>query len=135
MDCIFCKIINKEIPAHIIFESDDYLAFLDIQPNTIGHTLVIPKKHVASFAEQSDEEASDHMKVVHSIATQLHAILGSSGFNVAINNGQAAGQVVEHVHWHIIPRYDGDGLEHWTYSPEAKNKLEEIFKKIYGQIK
>lgn len=135
MNCIFCKIINKEIPAQIIFENNNYLAFLDIQPNTLGHTLVIPKKHVDSFLKQSDEGAADHMKVVHSIATQLHGILGSSGFNVAINNGQAAGQIIEHVHWHIIPRYDGDGLEHFAHSLDAKNKLAETFKKINGQIK
>ncbi len=135
MNCIFCKIINKEIPDHVVFENDDYLAFLDIEPNTVGHTLVIPKKHIGSFAEQSNEEAADHMKVVHSVATQLHSILGSAGFNVAINNGPAAGQIVEHVHWHIIPRYAGDGLEHFAHSLDAKNKLEETFKKINGQIK
>jgi histidine triad (HIT) family protein len=135
MDCIFCKIVNKEIPAQIIFENNDYLAFLDIEPNTVGHTLVIPKKHIASFAGQSNEEAADHMKVVHCVATQLGDVLASAGFNVAINNGQAAGQIVNHVHWHIIPRYDGDGLKHFAHSVEAKNKLEETFKKIYGKIK
>ncbi len=135
MNCIFCKIVNKEIPAHIIFENDDYVAFLDIEPNTIGHTLVIPKKHIASFAEQSDESAGDHMKTVHYIATQLSSILACDGFNVAINNGRAAGQIIDHAHWHIIPRYDGDGLEHFAHSLEAKSKLNETFKKINGQIK
>jgi histidine triad (HIT) family protein len=135
MNCIFCKIVNKEIPAHIIFENDDYLAFLDIEPNTIGHTLVIPKKHIASFAEQSDQEAADHMKTVHYIATQLSSILACDGFNAAINNGRAAGQIIDHAHWHIIPRYEGDGLEHFAHSLEAKNQLTETYKKIYGQIK
>lgn len=135
MDCIFCKIVNKEITAQIIFENDNYLAFLDIEPNTIGHTLVIPKKHIASFAEQSNEEAADHIKTVHCIATQLYGILACAGFNVAINNGRAAGQLINHVHWHIIPRYEGDGLEHFAHSIEAKNKLKETFKKINGQIK
>ncbi len=135
MDCIFCKIINKEIPAKIIFENNDYLAFLDIEPNTLGHSLVIPKKHVENFAAQSDEQAAAHMQMVHHIALQLATLLESDGFNIAINNGRAAGQLVDHVHWHIIPRYTGDGLQHFTHSPEAKEKLDEVFKKLNAQIK
>lgn len=135
MDCIFCKIVKKEIPAKSIFENDKYLAFLDITPNTIGHTLVIPKKHIDNFAEQSSDEAAEHIRVVHQIAGQLQNILEADGFNVAINNGQAAGQIINHVHWHIIPRYKNDGLLHFAHSEEAKNKLDETLKKINGQIK
>ncbi len=135
MNCIFCKIINKEIPAQIIFENDGYIAFLDIEPNTLGHTLVIPKKHINNFSEETPEEAADHIRIVHRVATQLKNILPSDGFNVAINNGRAAGQLVDHVHWHIIPRYEGDGLKHFAHSAEAKSKLDEVFNKINGQIK
>lgn len=135
MNCIFCKIINKEIPARIIFENDDYLAFLDIEPNTLGHSLVIPKKHIENFAAQTDDQAAEHMRVVHRIGLQLHRLLSSAGFNVAINNGRSAGQLVDHVHWHIIPRYEGDGLQHFAHSPEAKEKLDEVFKKLNAQIK
>jgi histidine triad (HIT) family protein len=135
MDCIFCKIVKKEIPARIIFENDKYLAFLDITPNTIGHTLVIPKKHINNFVEQSSDEVAEHIKLVHQIAGQLQNILEADGFNVAINNGQAAGQIINHVHWHIIPRYENDGLLHFAHSEEAKNKLDETLKKINGQIK
>lgn len=135
MDCIFCKIVNKEIPAKIFFENEKYLAFLDITPNTIGHSLVIPKEHVDNFSSESDQQAAEHIKVVHQIAPQLVNVLGADGYNVAINNGAAAGQLIMHAHWHIIPRYHDDGLKHFAHSEEAKNKLDETFNKLDAKIK
>lgn len=135
MDCIFCKIVNKEIPAKIIFENDKYLAFLDITPNTIGHTLVIPKEHVDSFSNESDQQAVEHIQAVHKIAPQLVKIVRADGYNVAINNGAAAGQIIMHAHWHIIPRYHHDGLKHFDHSEEAKNKLDDTFNKLNAKIK
>ena len=135
MECIFCKIVNKDIPARIIFENENYLSFLDIEPNSIGHALVIPKKHITNFTAETPEQAAEHMKITHQIARQLNELLSSDGFNVAINNGRVAGQLIDHVHWHIIPRYANDGFEHFPHSQAAKNKLDETFKKIHGQIK
>lgn len=135
MDCIFCKIVKKEIPAKIFFENDKYLAFLDITPNTVGHTLVIPKEHVADFSSESHILAAEHIQVVHQLAPQIISILGVPAYNVAINNGAAAGQVILHAHWHIIPRYADDGLQHFVHSEDAKNNLDKTFNKLNGQIK
>lgn len=135
MDCIFCKIIAKEIPASILYEDENFLAFLDIEPNTHGHTLVIPKKHAVNFTVLGQAELSSLMQAVHKIAPQLVNILEADGYNLALNNGAAAGQLIEHVHWHIIPRWTNDNLIHWPHSQEAKNKLAETFNKLKGQIK
>lgn len=135
MECIFCKIVNKDIPARIIFENENYLSFLDIEPNSIGHALVIPKKHITNFTAETPEQAAEHMKITHQIARQLNELLSSDGFNVAINNGRVAGQLVDHVHWHIIPRYTNDGFEHFPHSQAAKSKLDETYNKLNGQIK
>jgi len=134
MNCLFCKIINKEIPAKVIYEDENYLSFLDINPNTKGHALVIPKKHVATFVELSGAEAADLAQVVHKIAPQLIDALGANGFNLGLNNGPAAGQIVEHVHWHIIPRYTGDGLVHWSADQTESARLDDTLAKIKGKI-
>jgi histidine triad (HIT) family protein len=135
MNCIFCKIINKEIPAKIIYEDDNFLAFLDIEPNTYGHTLVISKNHADNFTSMSSSAVAELIQVVHKIAPQLVEILGADGYNLAINNGRAAGQLVDHAHWHIIPRWVDDNLIHWPHSQIAKEKLAETFTKLEGRIK
>ena len=135
MDCIFCKIIKKEIPAKIIYEGEDCLAFLDINPNTHGHALAIPREHAADFSSMSEDAARRLIVGVHRIAPQLVKILGADGYNLALNNGQAAGQLVGHVHWHIIPRVNDDNLVHWPHSEVAKAKLEETYQNLKGMIK
>lgn len=135
MNCIFCQIIKKEIPARIIYEDNNFLAFLDIEPNTYGHTLVIPKIHADNFSSLSAQAAADLILAVHKIAPQLVDVLGADAYNLAINNGRAAGQLVDHAHWHIIPRWTDDNLIHWPHSQIAKEKLEETFAKLQGKIK
>lgn len=105
MDCIFCKIINKEIPSKIVYEDDDVLAFLDLSQLTYGHTLVVPKKHYDSFLEISDSELTILMPKVKKIANMIVNKLGAKGANIVTNAGEAAGQSVKHIHFHIIPRY------------------------------
>lgn len=135
MNCIFCQMIKKEIPAKVIYEDNRFLAFLDIEPNTYGHTLLIPKNHVDNFSSLSSSAAAELIQVAHKIAPQLVNILGADAYNLAINNGRAAGQLVDHAHWHIIPRWIDDNLIHWPHSQIAKAKLEETFTKLQGQIK
>ncbi|MFA5126562.1 MAG: HIT family protein [Patescibacteria group bacterium] len=135
MDCIFCQIIAKKIPAKIIYEDEKYISILDINPNTRGHALVIPKEHVADFTSLTDEQAADFVKIVHRLAPQIIDILGVRGYNLGLNNGRVAGQLVDHVHWHIIPRWDDDGLVHWSCSQAAKDDLEQTFAKLQGKIK
>lgn len=109
MDCIFCKIAVGEIPNYTVYEDANVLAFLDIHPHAKGHTVIIPKKHFASVAEMSDEEWSGLMLGIKKAAEKVKEVLQPDGMNIGLNDGVAAGQVVQHVHWHIFPRWTGDG--------------------------
>ncbi len=107
--CLFCKIIKKEIPAHIIYEDKDSLAFLDIKPHSKGHTVVIPKKHAVTPFDLDEESFQELLLDVKKVMEKLRDILYPDGFNVGWNQNTAAGQVVAHLHIHIFPRYNGDG--------------------------
>jgi histidine triad (HIT) family protein len=108
-NCIFCKIINKEIPCHQIYEDENFLAFLDVYPHAKGHTVVIPKEHANLISELDDEKSKELMIVVKKVMKIIEEKLNPEGFNVGWNSGESAGQVVPHLHLHILPRYSGDG--------------------------
>lgn len=125
MDCIFCKIVNKEIPATVIFEDDDVLAFMDIGPIIKGHALVIPKNHYDSVTETPDEIlAKMHITAKKIAAAQMNA-LGADGVNIMQNNGASAGQEVEHIHIHVIPRFENDG-HHWNWNARKYDNFDEM---------
>ena len=128
---IFEKIIDREIPAHIVYEDDAVIAILDIQPVNPGHTLVIPKKHFKNMLETPDDVLSHVMSVAKKIANALTKSLEASGVNIIINNGEAAGQVVFHTHVHVIPRYKDDGHEHWQHASYESDQEQE---RIRSQI-
>ncbi len=130
-DCIFCKIVAKELPCYKIYEDDDFLAFLDIQPIAKGHTLIISKKHYNTFSETPVELLSKMIQIVHKIGQAVQKSTNADGFNIGLNNGSAAGQLIMHTHFHIIPRFNDDGLHTWP-SIECS---EEEFKKINQDIK
>ncbi len=109
MNCIFCKIIAKEVPNYTVYEDESVLAFLDIFPCSKGHTVVIPKQHMESVLALSIAEYDKLLEGVRAAATRVQEILQPDGFNIGINERPAAGQAVPHIHWHIIPRYEGDG--------------------------
>ena len=109
MDGLFCKILNKKIPNYTVFEDENVLAFLDIFPCSKGHTVVIPKKHYSNLWEMNTEKFELMAASLRKVAGHIQARLQPDGMNIGINNGVAAGQAVEHVHWHIIPRYKNDG--------------------------
>ena len=104
-DCIFCAIAANEIPSFKVYEDDLVLAYLDINPFTKGHTLVIPKAHSANMLETSDETLAAVIARVKKVAAHVKAALPCDGFNILQNNGEAAGQTVHHLHFHIVPRY------------------------------
>jgi len=112
-DCIFCKIAKGDIPCEKIYEDEEILAFLDIAPVNIGHTLVIPKKHFKNIYETPDDTSAKMMLVAKKISTAIKA-LPSDGVNITMNNDPAAGQVVFHSHIHIIPRLENDGFGIWS---------------------
>lgn len=108
--CLFCKIARKEIPSTVIYEDEKFLAFLDIMPANKGHALVIPKEHHETYTDLPVELARDLSEVVQKIASAICKTTSAQGFNVFINNKKAAGQVVPHAHFHIVPRFQGDGI-------------------------
>jgi len=112
-DCIFCKIVNGEIPCSKVYEDEKILAFLDISPVNKGHTLVVPKKHYKTLLDMPDNLLADLIKVTKKISKAVIKAARTDGFNIGQNNGKTAGQLVPHFHLHIIPRKEDDGLKHW----------------------
>ena len=110
-DCIFCKIVNKEIPAERVYEDEKVLVFLDINPINQGHLLVIPKDHYETILETPENVLQDVILRVKKMAQVVDKI--SDGVNIGQNNKLAAGQLVNHLHFHIIPRNENDGLVSW----------------------
>ena len=109
--CIFCKIINGDIPSKKVYENDDVLAILDISQATKGHTLVIPKKHYDNILDIKDDDYLAVMKVVKELSNKIVTNLGAKGVNILNNCNEVAGQSVMHFHVHIIPRYKSDDLK------------------------
>lgn len=107
MDCLFCKIIAGEIPSHKVYENDRVFAFLDINPVSEGHTLVIPKAHATDLAAGSVEDAQALMEAIHLLAPKIVQAMGGDGYNLGMNHGESAGQIVMHTHLHIMPRKAG----------------------------
>ncbi len=110
--CLFCKIINKDIPAHIVYENDDVMAILDISQVTKGHTLVIPKIHVENFLECPDHVLHEVASVSRDLGEKIMNNLHAKGMNILSNAKEIAGQTIMHYHVHLIPRYDEqDGIK------------------------
>lgn len=110
-DCIFCRIVDGDIPARVVYENDDALAFFDANPLAPGHTLVIPKEHYGTLEDTPAEPAEMAFAVVHYLTPRIEDAADADASTVAINNGESAGQEVPHLHVHIVPRFDDDGGE------------------------
>ncbi len=132
VDCIFCKIVQGEIPVVKLMEDKLNLAFLDARPRSPGHTLVIPKKHYEKLEDMPEEEAKEFFGFMHKLTKAVPGAVNAQGFNLGVNNGKAAGQEVMHVHFNIIPRFEEDqgspiqGL----VQVEVKEDPKEIAKRI-----
>jgi len=109
-DCIFCNIITRTLTAEILYENDDAISILDIQPIHYGHALVIPKRHCKDFLSLSPDVFHGVMDAVHVVSKALSSSLKLEGFNIFSNNGRIAGQSVFHFHFHITPRYHDDNI-------------------------
>ena len=133
-DCIFCKIIKGELPCYKIYEDDNFLAFLDIQPIAKGHTLIIPKKHYDTFSKTPPEVLSQMIKVVQKIGLAVQKATQADAFNIGLNNGSAAGQLIMHTHFHIIPRFNDDGLHTWPSIECSEEEFKEISKNIKNNL-
>lgn len=127
--CIFCKIAKKEEKAYVIYENEKVIAFLDINPLSKGHTLVIPKEHYENLLEVPNEVAEDLLKAIKVVCEKLR-VFNPDGFNVISNIGRQAGQVIMHAHIHVIPRY-GDEKEYpIKFGKPVKMDLDEVYKAL-----
>ena len=111
-ECIFCQIIQKQLPASVVYEDEQVVAFLSNRPVNEGHTLVVPKKHYANIYEISEDETSYLFKIVKRVALAVRDSVDAEGIRIVQNNGQAAGQVVFHLHVHVIPMKPQEGFSH-----------------------
>lgn len=134
-DCIFCKIIDGEIPCFKLYEDDDTLAFMDINPASEGHALVIPREHSADVHSVSDAAITATAKTAKRIAAAVDRTLGPAGLNLLQCNGPAAAQSVLHFHMHVLPRQQGDELKlNWGLEPGDMDAIGELADRIRANL-
>lgn len=134
-NCIFCKIIGKKIPAKVLYEDDTVISFLDVYPSSKGHSLVLPKKHHATLLDIPEVELKEVARVIQKVGAAAMKATNADGFNVLQNNFPAAGQVIHHMHFHIIPRFQNDGLKMQMGSNKAEEEeLKEWEKRIKNHL-
>ena len=139
-DCIFCKLINRELPISMVYEDEKVLSFMDIQPINLGHLLIIPKTH-AAYLKDLEPNIGGHMfQTAIRISEALRASgIRCEGINLYLADGEVAGQEVFHVHLHVIPRFNGDGfgfkLDESYYNRPQREVLDEVASKITKHIK
>ena len=132
-DCIFCKIAAGEIPSKTLYEDEQFRVILDLGPATKGHALILPKKHAANLFELPEETAANIMVLAKKIANTMREKLACVGLNLVQNNGETAGQTVNHFHLHMIPRYEGDGQKiGWIPHEVTQEELEAVKQEITG---
>jgi histidine triad (HIT) family protein len=135
MECVFCNIVKGRLGAYKIYESENYLAFLDINPRSKGHCLVIPKDHYSSILELPEEMIYGLFNTVKIVTEKIVKNLNAKGINICINNGKDAGQVIPHLHVHIIPRYGDDRGEAIEAFLPVREELRKEFEIISKKIK
>lgn len=132
-DCIFCKIVDGEIPAAKLLETDRILSFLDVNPVNEGHALVVPKRHAENLLDLRQKEMHAAIFAVQRVSRAVVRVTDADGFNVLQNNGKVSGQEIPHAHFHVIPRFEGDGFNlGWrqgSYEEGAMEQLREDIKR------
>ena len=134
--CFFCKIINKEVPAEIIYEDESVIAILDIHPRSPGHTMILPKIHAENILDLPEERIEPVFKAVRKVTELLNKSLKPDGFTIGINHGKVSGQTIEHLHIHIMPRWfnDAGGSVHDVVDNPPKQNLIDIKNEILQTI-
>lgn len=125
-DCAFCRVVAGTEPAHVVAEDELTVAFLDTHPACRGHTLVVPRAHVEHLWDCDAETAAAVMRSAHAVAGLIRRQLSPDGLTMRQNTGQASGQVVPHLHFHLVPRWHGDGHIGWPNAPDHVLDLREV---------
>ena len=131
-DCLFCTIIDGELPSYKIYEDDYFYVMLDRFPKCLGHTLILPKRHAPHIFALQEEESSRLFPLAQKIAAAMSRAMDFKGLNLVQNNGEAAGQEVNHFHLHLIPRYDGDAM---AIQYKRQDPPEGEFEEMAGKMK
>lgn len=129
-NCLFCKIINREVPSYVIHENDNFIAFLDISQNSKGHVLALPKEHISSVLDEkyNDLDHANYQLFITEVCNIIEKKLNPNGFNFVSNHGSSAGQMIPHLHTHIVPRYDGISFDmNMGFNPKSEEELQAIF--------
>ena len=130
-NCVFCKIIAGEITSKKVYEDEAFLAFLDINPANVGHTLIIPKNHHPTIISIPEDDVFGLFKVVKRLAASMRESMNADGLNVLQSNGTIAGQLIPHLHVHLIPRFNGDGIAFgWPKKQASEEEMESVRKKL-----
>lgn len=129
-NCLFCKIVRGDIPSFRVYEDDAVIAFLDIKPVNPGHVLVVPRTHSQGFHDAAPETLEKLIIATQKVAKAILAATGVPAFNLEQNNGEVAGQVIPHLHIHIIPRVSDDGLKHWPGKEYPEGEIARIQESI-----
>jgi histidine triad (HIT) family protein len=131
--CIFCGIVSGEVPGQIVDSDEHTVAFMDINPATPGHALVVPRRHSADLMEVPDEDLDNTMRAARRLAQRIDEVLEPAGFNLLNSCRSAAWQTVFHFHVHVIPRYDDDPLKlPWVPGPGEEDEIAKIADRIRG---
>ena len=135
-ECVFCKIIRGEIPCCKVYEDDLILAFLDIAPFNIGHTVIIPKDHQNSITTLDEIYANRIIKIAPKIGVALMRTINAEGFNLFLNNGSVAGQTVWHCHMHVLPRFAGDKvvISSQPLKYDSMDQMAELAGKLFNKL-
>lgn len=132
MDCLFCKIVNKELPAYIIDEDESAVAVLDVNPRAPGHSMVLTRRHAENILDLPDGEFAEVFKFVKKTTGLIQEALKPDGFTIGINHGRVSGQTIDHLHIHILPRWhtDAGGSMHSVVHNPPKESLDEMRERI-----
>jgi histidine triad (HIT) family protein len=129
-NCLFCKIVSGEIPSQKVYEDSETLAFLDINPVNPGHTLIIPKRHFDNIEEIPETVLCNVIMTVKKVGNALKKGLGVKGYNLQVNNDPIAGRIIPHIHVHVIPRLEDDGLKLWPQGEYREGEMSDVAGKI-----
>jgi len=134
-ECVFCKIVAGVFPSHVVHEDDAAFAFLDISPVAPGHLLIVPKDHYAALADMPPQTVGAIAGLLPRLGRAAMSVTQAEGFNVLVNNGVVAGQVVEHVHFHLIPRRKDDGLGYrWAAGKYGEGEAERLLRSYHQAL-
>ena len=133
-DCLFCKIIAGDIPAQKVFEDDYAVAFMDINPVNLGHVLVVPKEHTTDITDMPSEAVGWLFRLVQHVAKGVREAVSAPGFNIGVNTGPEAGQVIFHTHVHVMPRFENDGHQPWEKKAVPSEEMTRVAESIRATL-